>query len=582
MSRVWKIILVASAVLFLAVLWLWWNRPEQVDMAEYVPADALVYLESNSIPEVVKGIVATQAWKEVAVAAGVGSGADQYGWLSHVAEWTGLGSHETVIVARAQVAVCILGFSAGEYPDATLKISPRGAVVIETHTSGARVRAAVENAVGRFARRSLGASEPARKEEGGAFFYTWAAPEDGRRRVVAAVLGTVAVIGNDEATVQACLSVQRGERPSLAGDPRLRELRSRLGGEGTLAFGYAPSGSAAKVVEAAAPLFVGQASDEPRVQSLLASHLPKLAHRVVGAAAWSTHVEGGALIDRYLLLLPDGLARRLSNALPSTESQSAAAAELLPADMHQVSYYTYRDPEAAWLALNASLSTQVDSLQAPMVTLALESMLQPYGVESPREFLRATRSEVITARLDETSHSKVLIVGIRDKTELLEQVRKHLGAGAQATTVGADEMWVSTEPERGAAVFLGDYLMMGQEEDVRRCISARAERRSLAGSERFKSPQDTAGPAPHVLTFASDESDARTFVSVFRRRRQTESIDAEKLNQTLRSLPYSVSETRVTEEGVEKRTRSAFGLFGSIVARFAPPADTSDTQAGAP
>ena len=581
MSRAWKIILVASAVILLAALWLWWSRPEQVDMAEYVPADALVYLESNSIPEVVKNIVATRAWKDVAAASGVGSGADQFGWLSRVAEWTGLGSHETVIVARAQVAVCVLGFSAGEYPDATLKISPRGAVVIETHTGGARVRAAVEKAVGRFAQRSLGASEPVRKEEGGASFYTWAAPEDGRRRVVAAVSGTVAVIGNDEATVRACLSVQRGERPSLAGDPRLREMRSRLGGEGTLAFGYAPAGSAAKVVEAAAPLFVGQASEEPRVQSLLASLLPKLAHRVVGAAAWSTHAEGGALIDRYLLLLPDGLARRLSNALPSSESRPAAAAELLPADTHQVSYYTYRDPEAAWLALNAGISTQVDSLQAPMVTLALESMLQPYGVESPREFLRATRSEVITARLDETSDGKVLLVGVRDKTELLEQVRKHLGAGAQATMVGADEMWVSTEPERGAAAFLGDYLLMGREEDVRRCIAARAEGRSLAGSERFQSPRDTAGPPPHVLTLASDESAARTFVLSFRRRRQAENIDAEKLTQALRGLPYSESETRVTEEGVEKRTRSAFGLFGSIVARFAP-ADASDAQAAAP
>jgi hypothetical protein len=37
----------------------------------------------------------------------------------------------------------------------------------------------------------------------------------------------------------------------------------------------------------------------------------------------------------------------------------------------------------------------------------------------------------------------------------------------------------------------------------------------------------------------------------------------------------------VTDEGVERRTRSSFGLFGSIVARFAP-ADTSDAQAGAP
>ena len=121
--------------------------------------------------------------------------------------------------------------------------------------------------------------------------------------------------------------------------------------------------------------------------------------------------------------------------------------------------------------------------------------------------------------------------------------------------------------------------MMGQEEDVRPALG-RAERRRWP-ARNASVAADT--PVRHLTpTFASDESDARTFVLSFRRRRQTEKIDAVKLNQTLRSLPYSVSETRVTEEGVEKRTRSSFGLFGSIVGRFAPPADTADTQAGAP
>lgn len=578
MSRAWKITLVVSALLFFTVLWLWWSQPERVDMADYVPADALVFLEANSLPEIAEGIVATDAWRELAPAAGINPKAGQYGWLTRLAGWTGIGSHETVIIMRAQVAVCILGFNAAETPDATLKISPRGAVVVETHTGASRVRAAVEKAVGSFARRSLGASEFARREEGGAAFYTWAAPSDGRRRVVAAVLGSVAVVGNDEASVRACLSVRRGERPSLAGDPQLREMRARLGGEDTLAFGYAPPGSAAKVAEAAAPLFVGQASDEPRVQSLLASLLPKLAHRIVGAAAWSSQLDGGAFVDRYLVLLPDGLAHRLSSALPDSGNRPTGAVEMLPADAHQVSFYSYQNPEAAWLALNAGLSSQVDTLQAPLVTLALEAMLEPYGVETPLEFLRATQSEVVTARLDETSDSKVLIVGIRDKTELLSRVRKRLGEGALQKVFGGAEVWVSTEAERGAAAFLGEYLIMGQEEDVLRCISMRAEDRSLNGSVRFKSADEASGGnVPHVRTLTSDESSARSFVLSFARRRTDGSYDAEKLNQSLRRLPYSFSETKITEEGLEKRTRSAFGLFGSVVSRFAP-ADTSGGQ----
>jgi hypothetical protein len=33
---------------------------------------------------------------------------------------------------------------------------------------------------------------------------------------------------------------------------------------------------------------------------------------------------------------------------------------------------------------------------------------------------------------------------------------------------------------------------------------------------------------------------------------------------------YSASETRIAEGGFEKRTRSAFGLFGEVVKRFSP------------
>ena len=57
--------LVAAVVLALmALLWVWWSRPERVDMAAYVPADAVVYLEANSLPEIAEALTSTAAWRE--------------------------------------------------------------------------------------------------------------------------------------------------------------------------------------------------------------------------------------------------------------------------------------------------------------------------------------------------------------------------------------------------------------------------------------------------------------------------------------------------------------------------------------
>lgn len=572
MTRVWKIIFILAGLALLAGVWLWWNQSERVDMAEYVPADTLIYLEAESLPEIVEKVVASDAWHEVAPAAGADASALRMNWLTSLAGLTGLGSHESVVFARAQVAVCVLGFSAAESADATLKISPRGAVVFETHTGGWRVRAALEKSVGSFARRTLGASDPWRKEEAGASVYTWVSREDERRRLVAAVYGTVAVIGNDEAAVLTCLAVRRGERPSLSRDPQLNEMRARLGAGGALGFGFAPSGSAAKIFEAAAPLVVGQTSDDPRVQGMMAGVLPRLARRVMGAAAWSTRFEGGAFIDRYYMTLPGALTSRLSKLNVAQNDTTSGAARLLPRETYQATFYNYAEPDAAWLALNAGLSTQVDALHAPGVTLALESLLEPYGVVTPREFLRAAESEVVTARLDETSESKLLVVRARDAAALLEQARKGLGEGAAARTVGGHEVWVSVEADRRAAALVGGYLLAGREEDVLACLDAFVRGEALPSSDRFKASLDAPRAAPaHVHTLTSDEESVRTFFLAAARRRRGAGLDVEALNLALRRLPYAASETRVTEGGVEKITRSALGQFGAIFNRISAP-----------
>jgi hypothetical protein len=562
------------AALFI-LAWLWLTRPARVDMAAYVPADSIVYIEADNVPKIFNAVTSTDAWRELAPASGVetrqGWGGD---WLPRLISFTGIGPSDAVVLSRAQVAVAVLGFQASEESDTTLKFSPRAALVAETHTSEWRVKAALEKLVGDFARRSFGADAVERKEVDGIPFLIWVEPAGARRKVVAAVYESVAVVGNDEAAVQACLDVRRGARPSLAADEQLKEMRVRLAAEGALAFGYAPRGSAAKAVEVFAPAFVGGMSQESHVQSVLATVLPQLINQTLGSAGWSSRVAEGVVEDRYFLSLPGEMSQRLQTPLaPADTNQVAAAASVLPQDTYQVTLYDFRSPEAAWRGFGAVLSAQVDVSRATIITLALEALLKPYGIEKPREFLRACAGEVATAKLDPASEGKVLVASVLDRAALREQVLAHLGRGARTERAGDAEILVSTDPERGAAGFAGDYLLMGSEEDVRRCVAARLENRTLQNVAALKAapPNFFDGPA-FALTLTDDRDAARSVLSHFARRTDQRAAagGAGALEETLARRGYTLSETRLADGGFEKKTRSAFGLFGEIITRFAP------------
>jgi hypothetical protein len=577
MGIVRKLLLVLGALTLVVVGWMWWNQPARVDMAAYVPGDSLAYVEANSLPEIASAIVSTDAWQEAAPHAGINPNFGRLGWLGRLAAWTGLGPSESVVVGRAQVAVALLGFDAEVESDASAKISPRVALVAETHTGEGRVLTAVEKLVGEAARRRYGAVNVERKEIDGVPFVSWIAQSDPRRRLVAGVAGSVAVVARDESIVQMCLAAKRGERPTLAGDVRLQEMRERVGAGEALVFGYAPSGSAAKILEVVAPLFVGQISTNPNTQSSLAILLPKLANRIIGSAAWSSRVVKGSVEDRYYLDLPGDLAPRLSESLAPAQGTGLSAGELLPADTYQLSRYNYRDPEHAWRGLNAAISSQVDALMAIPISRAMEGLLAPYGIESPQEFLRAVGSEVVTARLESGSERKVLIVEARDRETLRRQVSKRLGPKMRTEKFGAEEILISADGDEGAASFVGERLLMGGEEDLRRCLTARAEKRTLATVAAMRTTDDApqadapqAGP-PQVTTLSDDIESSRAFILFFARQRggADKPSNAEAFESVLRQRPYSISETWLTPNGFLKKTHSSFGQFGWIVEQFA-------------
>jgi hypothetical protein len=564
-------LIVIIGLILITLVWLWWNRPQKVDMAGYVPADSLVYLEANSLPDIAEGIVSTEAWKALAPPSGIRSGLGQIGWLSRLAAWTGIGSADAVALARAQIAVTVLGLDAADEGE-TLKLKPRYALVVETHTGESRTRAAVEKRIGDFARRAYGDPRVESNETEGVKLTTWSAPGS-ERRIIAAVVGSLAVIGNDASAVQACLAVRRGERPALAGNVQMEEMRQRIGNRETLAFGYIAPAGTAKIFEIAATVFIAQATDDPQKQGLLASILPQLASKILGGIGWGARFVGGAVEDHYYLSIQNGAADRLKDALGSPPAATFKESEFLPQETYSISCYSLREPQSAWRAFNAALSSQVDYLLAFAIPRATQSFFQPYGIDDPDSFLHAVGSEIVTARLDDAGAGTVTIVQVRDEKALREFVANRLGANPQTDRIGIAELLISTIAERGAASFVAGHLLMGSEANVRRCLEAMAQGSRLAAAESFQRTARVASstnPA-FAVTFTDDSAPAHTFIVAVAAQRgaRTQPASTTDLERALDALPYAISETRLVEGGFEKRTRSSFGQFGTLAAQFA-------------
>jgi hypothetical protein len=355
-------------------------------------------------------------------------------------------------------------------------------------------------------------------------------------------------------------------------------MRERVGASGALAFGFVPAGAVPKLSEIAALFFAGRLSPEANEQSALAILLPQLTGRLIGGAAWAARAPDAAVEDRYFVALPGDLSPRLSAALETPREGSFDTAALLPADVQQLSRYSLSEPAESWRALNAMISSQLDFTLAPLAGRFLDTSLQSFGIDSPRELLRAVGPEITTARLDKEGERLLFVARVRDEAALRALLRQRLGNTPQSARVGDVEMIFSADEEKGAAAFVAGHFIIGDREGVRRCLEARAAGQTADTLEAFKRAARSvpAGAPAQVLTLADDREYALGFLTFVARQSGARqgTADPARLAQAAARLPFSVSETRHAPDGFERRTRSSFGQLGALALRF-----TSDSDA---
>ena len=544
-----RILVATFSILLIALAWMWWNRPQQADLAGYAPASSLVYLECNSLMEVADALISTASWNKVRPFIGAGSDNWTSSQTRRFIAFTGIGPTPGVILARAQVAMVMLDLGAREDGD-TITLKPEAALLIETHTSEARIKNTVEDALKQFAERSYGKPTLKRIDINGDEFLSWTSPEN-NRQIVAMIDGSLVIVANSERAVSACLEARRGQRPNLRSDPELQQMRAGLSANNALAFGFVSSSHTAELLSLGAPVLFGRAPGEAQFNKLIANSAPK----ILGSAGWSSTSVSGAIEDHYLFSLQPPV---ISAMRPLFQPASADQAfNFIPADVHSLTVYRFSDPAQTWRGLQTTLSSQLDTLSAILMVSVLKSALLPYGIQDPEKFLRLTGPEMMTARLKVDSSGSILIAKVRDETQLRELLK--------SSTIPPD----NDEPERRLAVHFQDgYVLMGAEDDIQRCREAAKAQSSNVKLPYFRSSDPIAA---NIVTYSKDTPRIRNFIAGLNRAQGRFTVpDPTTLDQTIDQFPYAITQTSLSETGLNRKTRSAFGQFSALVPLLFP------------
>ena len=536
-------------VIVLVAVWLWWSLPAKVDMADYAPADSLVYVEFNNPAAVVHAIQNSTLWQ--AAAPITQSKPASQSRVAATAARAGLGPLPAVLFARAQVALAMIGMNTIEEEN-SLKVRPEFALIVETHTSKWRIKPAAVEAVKQLANFSYGASMCT--ERSADADYVECSVSGSERKVIGAVDGTLVVIGNSDNAVRSCLEARRGVRPNLRTDTEMVKVRSSVVSDKTLGFGYVSPTNSAKLFSWVAPLMILQSPGDQQLQQLLAVS----AGKVLRGVAWTASSAPQGIEDRFLFSLDPGVVSRLQPAFTESDPDEGFW-KFVPEGFQSLTIYRNKAPATAWSSLSSAVSFKLDAVPAALFGTLLKSSLSVYGISNPKEALTVLNPPLLTLKPSESAAEAILVARVNDPDRLKQSLAEvEILEGLESNPDAKKEF---------TAVFVNDYVLLGKTENVRAGLLA-IRKGVDADPKKYHNYLSQASNEREgvIVTFTNDEERVNNFLStlVQLQGRKLSTQELESLRNVVRTAGVAATDTRLNAFGIERRTRSAFGQFSTL------------------
>lgn len=543
-------------VIVVVAVWLWWSIPSRVDMADYAPADSLVYVEFNNPAAVVQAIQHGNVWQ---AAAGITQSKPvSQNRLATTAARAGLGPLPAVLFARAQIALAMIGLNTFE-EDNSLKVRPDFALIVETHTSKWRIKPAAAEAIKQLANYTYGASMCT--ERSADADYIECSVSGSERKIIGAVDGTLVVIGNSDNAVRSCLEARRGLRPNIHSDLEMVKVRASVSSDKTLGFGYVSPANSAKLFSWVAPLMILQSPGDRQLQELLAVS----AGKVLRGVAWTASSAPQGIEDRFLFSLDPGVVSRLQPAFTEAEPDESFWT-FVPQGFQSLTIYRNKTPATAWSSLSSAVAFKLDAVPAALFGTLLKSSLSVYGISNPKEALTALNPPLLTLKPSEGAAEAILVAPVNDRERLKQSLGEEFFKGDKGEILEGLESNPDSKKEF-TAVFVNEYVLLGKTENVRSSLIAIRQGVDADPKKYYNYlTQASDERLGVIMTFTNDEDRVNNFIAtlVQLQGRKLSPEELESLHNVARAAGIAATETKLNAFGIERRTRSAFGQFSTL------------------
>lgn len=497
-----------------------------VELRELVPAETLVYLETNDLAAALQPMVASEAFKKAAAS-----------------------QPDLSSVKGVAVAIAVTGFETSEQKltdeDSVGQIQPKFVAVADTKAWNSTAAAFAEKGLGSFV-ADVYRTEPALEKlpKHGGTYLKWSA-KDGRK-AFALVIESVIYFSNDESAIDKCVAVRRGESDSMA---RSGKLPLRV--PGSLASGYITPDGVAQIAALAGMSFASQSSDDEEVQSAVAGILPQLIRGTVTDIAWNASQSQQGYEDKLVFGANAETGPVLAEVFAASQKVDDALFQYAWGKAPSITLYDLQKPNVAWRGLLLTSQSKVDAFGSRVIGEFSNAFAEPYGVSDAELFLLGVGPNVLTVRTDAEGEKAALIAVVTNADAVRRSLLKELKADkATSDALGFEVL----KDEDAMAVFAGNIIITGDPDAVEACLRSKSGGTSLAASPSLVS-QFRSGASAITLSTESDQAAA------------VADLLSEK-NTDPKANTIAITETRFTRTAIERRTTSDLGMIGWLVEKI--------------
>jgi hypothetical protein len=497
-----------------------------MDVRSVMPADSLIYLETNDLGKTLAAITENPKFKELAK-----------------------NKPDLSALKGISLAVAVTGFETSEQQvseeNSVLNFQPHFVAVAETNAWSWQTASFTENQLGELINEMYGGEVDLTvtpEKEGK--HYVWTA-QDGRK-AFALVQGSAIYFGNDESSIEKCMAVKRGEAESVLKNPRITPAADKL------AFGYIAPDGIAQLSNLIGISLAIKAGEEGDVKSFIARVLPEVLRNTVKEVTWSaSRQETGQMEDRYTISLTPETAKIFNETLIPSSDTEPDSGPFFPPEVVSTTRYNFRNPQIAWRSVVLTAQNKTDQLSGKLISAFSDSLFEPYAIEDPELFLSSVGNALQTATFDADGEIHVVVARVKDLEKVKRSIAKEVNFIRPPEKAGNADLWRSDDGELAAA-FIEGYIVLGDSESVAKCVRVHD-----TGQNPSAPPLKVRlGGSNAAIATAGTQSDPSSKLITFLAERRSEGVPL--------SQDY-FTETRFNQNGIERTTVSDFGLIGSVI-----------------